>query len=161
MLNIYLTDLAAYNSGYLIGKWITLPLDEYSLKQELNEVLTLGSNALMQETEEYFITDYEWSDINLFPVDEYENLDELNSKLLKVKEFDKYTLKAIKYLLWDAITDDLEDAINKAEDVRIYENMTMEDLAYEIFQDSTDLDELPSLIANNIDFKGNSQRPWI
>ena len=26
MLEIFITDLCAYNNGFLIGKWITLPL---------------------------------------------------------------------------------------------------------------------------------------
>lgn len=38
MLNIFLTDLAAYNSGELIGKWITLPLTDLELQTVINEV---------------------------------------------------------------------------------------------------------------------------
>ena len=42
MLEIYLTDLQAYNEGYLVGKWITLPLSEFELSQVVSEVLIEG-----------------------------------------------------------------------------------------------------------------------
>ncbi len=56
MLKIYLTNLGKYVEGYLIGEWVTLPVDD----DELEEVKKrIGIN-----NEEYFITDYE-SDIEI------------------------------------------------------------------------------------------------
>lgn len=40
MLEIFITDLCAYNNGFLIGKWITLPLSGNEL------VLLKNSNIL-------------------------------------------------------------------------------------------------------------------
>ena len=33
MCSIYLTDLAAYNNGYLVGEWLELPLSSNELEQ--------------------------------------------------------------------------------------------------------------------------------
>ena len=49
-VKIYLTNLAQYNAGRLVGKWLELPVSEEELARELQAVL--GRN------EEYFITDY-------------------------------------------------------------------------------------------------------
>jgi hypothetical protein len=35
MLKIYITDLAAYNSGYLRGEFITLPMEEKELEASI------------------------------------------------------------------------------------------------------------------------------
>lgn len=67
-IKIFLTNLAAYNEGELIGKRIELPLDEDELKTKIEEILRPGE-------EELFITDYECP---YFAIDEYENIDKLN-----------------------------------------------------------------------------------
>lgn len=41
MLEVYLTDLAAYNKGFLIGEWITLPCED--LEDKLKKILDQGS----------------------------------------------------------------------------------------------------------------------
>lgn len=48
---------------------------------------------------------------------------------------------------------DIEDAISKADDVRVYENQNMEDIAYDLLQDCYSIDTLPSIIANNISYE--------
>ena len=155
MLNIYLTALAAYNNGCLIGKWITLPLDEQELNEELQQILIDGSKACgYGEThEEYFITDYEWENVDLFEIDEYENLNELNSKLNLLESLDLMELKALAFILNEGITLDIEDAILRVADVIIHENMSMEDVAYELMQECYNADTLPSIIANHIDYE--------
>jgi antirestriction protein len=47
----------------------------------------------------------------------------------------------------------LNEAIEEAENVIIHENATMEDVAYEFVNECYDLDSLPSIISNNIDYK--------
>ena len=61
MLSVYLTDLAAYNSGCLSGTWVQLPITKFELSQAISEVLTEGEQVTAEENhEEWFITDYEW-----------------------------------------------------------------------------------------------------
>lgn len=155
MLNIYLTDLSAYNSGALVGKWITLPCDELELHTAINEVLIKGEEAVKGfNHEEYFITDYEWEELGFFEVDEYENIFSLNANLVLLMELPKLQQKAVRFLLSEFITYDIEDAILKSEDVIVHENTTLEDYAYEFIDEIYNIDSLPSIIANNIDYEG-------
>ncbi len=73
MLKIYITDLAGYNSGSLRGKFITLPMEEKELEASIKEILQYG--------DEYFIADYEFDDVELFKVEEFDNPYELNRKI--------------------------------------------------------------------------------
>ena len=156
MLEIYLTDLQAYNEGHLVGKWVRLPLTPFELSQALSEVLTEGEiYSGSSNHEEYFITDYDWLEgEELFGVDEYENIHELNKKLQTIEEQAPDKHKVIGFLLRENLAKDLEDAIAKVDDVRVYENQTMEDVAYDLMQECYQADLLPSIIANNIDYEG-------
>ena len=155
MLEIYLTDLQAYNEGFLVGKWIKLPLTDFELSQAISEVLTEGESISGSDNhEEYFNTDFEWEDTEFFEVNEYENLYDLNKKLQQLEEVEPYKHKAIAFLLSEGLATDVEDAISKADDVTIHENMDMEDIAYELMQSCYNADALPSIIANHIDYEG-------
>lgn len=86
MIRIYLTDLAAYNCGALVGKWITLPLTNEQLQIKISEVLSLGEMAInTKDHEEWFITDYEWEDIDLFTQEEDTKQANLTSSMQKTK----------------------------------------------------------------------------
>lgn len=154
MIKVYITDLAAYNNGYLLGKWITLPLDKEKIEKEINEVLQLGSNTIGEETEEWFITDYEWEKgIELKEVSEYEDIYALNKQLVTIEDTSDDKLKAMYFLLTEGIASTLTEANKKADEVRIYEKQTMEDIAINMIDELYDLDDIPSIIANNIDYK--------
>lgn len=156
MLEIYLTDLQAYNEGHLVGKWIRLPLSSFELSQALSEVLTEGEHECKSSNhEEYFITDFDWLDNEeFFPIDEYENIYELNEKLKTIQELAPDKHKVIAFLLHENLAADLEDAISKVDEVIVHENQTMEDIAYEVMQELYGADLLPSIIANHIDYEG-------
>lgn len=153
MLEIYITDLAAYNSGYLIGEWVELPLSEEELASKIQEILGKGAKLTGEaEHEEWFITDYSWLGIDLMEIDEYENIHELNKNLQLIQECNKYQLKAIRFLLSEGITLDLEDAFYRSDDVYIHENMSMEEIAIELLEECYGVDKLAPIIANNIDY---------
>jgi len=155
MLQVYLTDLAAYNAGSLVGKWVELPITGFELSQAISEVLTEGEHAVGGDNhEEYFITDYEWDDLDIKDVDEYENIYDLNDELRLLVNLDKDKLKAVKFLLDEGITVGIDDAISRAEDVTIYHNYSMEDVAYDLLHECYNLKDIPPLIANNIDYDG-------
>jgi len=159
MLNVYITDLAAYNKGYLYGEWVNLPLDQEDLNKIINKILR-GGEAIcaieygMERHEEYFITDWYWDDLSFFSVDEYDNPHMLNTKVQILEDCNRESLKAIAFLMDQGIALDLEDAICKADDVIIYNNYSMEDVAYDLIQECYGLKDLPALIANNIDYDG-------
>ena len=154
LLSIYLTDLQAYNEGNLVGKWVKLPMTNYELSFVISEVLTEGESISgSQDHEEYFITDYEWENNEFFnTIDEYENIYELNMTLQAIEEVEVDKYKAIAFLLTEGLVSGVDEAIEKADDVRIYENQNMSDVAYELMQDCYQADLLPPIIANNIDY---------
>jgi len=154
MLKVYLTDLSAYNNGYLIGKWINLPLSEETLHMAINEVLCEGETAVGdKDHEEWFITDYEWDDLEFCEVGEYENIFELNANMELLSGLDNDKLKSVAFLLNEGITVDISDAIQRSEDVTIHNNQDMEDVAYELLDECYGVHSLPSIVANNIDYE--------
>ena len=156
MLKIYLTDLSAYNKGYLFGEWVSLPSD--NLDETLSKILRAGEamcfieENYFEKHEEYFITDFEWEDIELFEIGEYENIFALNETLFRLVQLNQRELKAIRFLLSEQIALNLEDAYYKADDVTIYENQTISDIAYELLNKCYDLDKLPNIITSHIDY---------
>jgi len=158
MLKIYLTDLAAYNSGALVGKWISLPISEESIHMAINEVLCEGESITKEENhEEYFITDYEWDDLEFCQVNEFENIFELNANMELLSRLDSDKLKAVSFLLTEGITLDVEDAIQRSEDVIIHQDQNMEDVAYSLLEDCYGVYKLEPIIANNIDYEKVAQ----
>ncbi|BDY12391.1 antirestriction protein ArdA [Hydrogenimonas cancrithermarum] len=155
MLKVYLTDLQAYNEGHWGGKWIELPLTSFELSHTISEVLNEGETVCKTEDhEEYFITDYEWEEEQVLDVEEYANLFELNDQVQKLSELQPYQLKAVRFLLDQGISLDIDDAIASSDEVIIHEGQEMEDVAYNLIQESYNLDNIPALIANHIDYEG-------
>lgn len=153
MLKIYLTDLSAYNAGSLVGRWIEVPLDEEELSTEVQEILSKGASVVGgYNHEEWFITDYEWEDISLFDIEEYQDIYKLNEQLQLLNDLESYQLKSVSYLLGNGISNDIEDAINKLDDVVIHENQTMKDVAYNFIQEYYDIDSLPFILSSHIDY---------
>lgn len=153
MLRVYITDLAAYNAGFLIGKWVSLPMYREDLENELLEILKEGAEICKDsEHEEYFITDFEFeSDYKLFEVHEYSNLEEINYKCEQLEDFSEDDLKRVSYLM-EHVGFDFEDALSSYEDVIVYENMTLEEIAEDYIESCYNLNELPEIISRNIDY---------
>ena len=72
-MKIFLTNLGKYTEGYLVGKWVKLPVCEEVLDKVLKEI------GINEYYEEYFITDYENEIIGLGDViSEYSSVQALN-----------------------------------------------------------------------------------
>ena len=152
-MRIYLTDLESYNKGHIIGTWYQLPMKESLLAESVEDVLREGKRMCEDEHfhEEYFITDYE---CDYMKIDEYENLDKLNKIAEEMENIDEDGVKSINFLLENSFVKDIFEAIESYEDsVRIYENQTMEDIAYHYIDECYNLDNLPTIISNNIDYE--------
>ena len=80
-MKIFITNLGKYTEGYLIGKWVKLPVSE----DKLNEVLeAIGINEYY---EEYFITDYENEIIGIGDViSEYSSVVALNELAQRLED---------------------------------------------------------------------------
>lgn len=150
-MEIFITDLAAYNNGYLIGEWVSLPMDEDDLKAKINEILTIGAEACGNtENEEIFLTDYE---CRFMEIGEFDNPFKLNEIAKQADGLNDHELKMVGFLLRNGLVKDFTEALEKYEDVIIHEDSTMEDIAYEYVNECYNLDSLPSIISNNIDYQ--------
>ncbi len=78
-IQVFVSDLGAYNSGILTGKWTTLPVNDV---QDILGTL---------DGEEYFISDYNAP----FKIGEYTNLEDLNELARELTAFN-----TIKGLYW-------------------------------------------------------------
>lgn len=160
MLRIYITDIQSYNEGSLIGKWIELPMNSDDLNDEIREVLTNGAAECgNDEHEEIFITDYEFTtETKLFDVEEYSNIEDLNEKCEELEDFDEDDLKRIAYLI-DYVGYEFDDALQRYDEVSIYEDSTMEDIVEQYIDETVDFSNIPDIIARNIDYSSIA-RDW-
>ena len=140
MLDVFITNLAEYNRGNLVGEWVELPMDEDELSEELSKVL--GND------EEYFITDYEAP----FEVKEYTNVFELNELAEELKEIneEKDVINAIfEYCSKD---EGMEVLINGG--YRVYHDCRdMEDVAMQIVEELGYLNEIPENLQMYFDYE--------
>lgn len=150
-MEIFITDLAAYNNGYLIGEWVSLPMDEDKLKAKIDEILSIGAEACGDnEHDEIFLTDYE---CDYLEIAEFDNPFKLNEMAEQADGLNEHELKMVGFLLRNGLVKDFEEALEKYENVIIHEDSTMEDIAYDFVNECYNLKDLPAIIANNIDYE--------
>ncbi len=159
MLNIYITDLAAYNNGFLIGEWVTLPLDAANLTYKIREILAEGQLQCKasQHHEECFITDYEFTDgASLFSVDEYADVFALNDLTDELSGLDEHELLQCQFLLHEGY--DIRYSIDNHDDVTIYDyrsSNSFKDVYELLAEDLVDegcFGEIPANLINYIDY---------
>lgn len=123
MFRLYIANLAKYNEGRLVDKWVDLPMGEDELREEIQEIL--GSD------EEYAIHDYETSyGVN---VSEYDSPYELNEVAEKLEDFDEDTVKALSDIFID-----IQEVIRVMEDgdfISLHGVSNEEDLGYEAVEE--------------------------
>ncbi len=81
ILKIYVGTYNKYNNGDVSGKWISLPTDEETLRNELQAV------AGNEKDPEFMIQDFESAIEGMEPA-ESENIFELNNIMIQLKELD-------------------------------------------------------------------------
>lgn len=137
-IRIFITNLAKYNEGYLVGKWVDLPLSEDELWDEIREVLG--------DDEEFFITDFEAP----FRIEEYDGVTDLNALAKELEGMDDEDVAKALFLVNEQGYS-FRDAIGKVDDVDFYPNTTLKDLA-EKFVDEGLFGEIPDKIQAYIDY---------
>ncbi len=119
-MRIYLTDLAAYNSGHLIGEWIDLPSTD--LEGDIKRVLAKGDAIELEEYgeltyphEEYFITDYECSYKDIGEYDDIHALNEFAETIEDLDEGMEDRIEAIKAVHGDNYYESMEELVEAVE----------------------------------------------
>lgn len=97
-VKIYVADLYYYNNGNLKGKWITLPIDEDDLKEEMK----------FFKNNDYAIHDYE----SPFTISEYDNIFKLNEL---VTEYQQKKLTEIDLIMLYTVYTDKDDIFRAIE----------------------------------------------
>ena len=153
MINIAVTNLAAYNEGRLIYKWLALPADENTIREAYKSI---GCDLDDENAPESFISDYETTDeaaeLNL-SVGEYENVWELNDLAERIAVLNSYEMaELIAYTeAYGDRREDIEDALDSLDNMTFYEGYTMEDLAEELVEEGA-YGDIPESIACYIDY---------
>lgn len=139
-MRIYVADLAAYNNGILSGGWIDLPSDD--IDAEVQRILDAGTSARVDAgvydgvpSEEFAIHDYElpWN------IDEWENIHDLNNAARKYDELDDTDRKKVNFLVSQG--DNIDKALQLYDLVDIYEDMSYQDLAEQIVDETWNVPE--------------------
>lgn len=157
-IKLYVANLAAYNSGRLVGKW--LDLEDYSSVDDFMydvKVQVLGQ-ALNEDGEpeyEYGVSDEEWAIHDYeaaFKISEYEDVETI-AAMIEFCALDEHDQKKAAYLFDNGHYSKLQDCIDNVDRVQFYEGMSLADLAYDFFEDGIfgNPKEMGTL-ANYIDF---------
>jgi len=119
MIDIFITDLSAYNQGSLVGRWVSLPLAKDKLSQSITEVLREGEKVSGSDGhEEVFITDYEAEIL----IGEYDNIERLNELAEAMQNYSDDDLLKLKLLIYEGFNQrDISDNGIENYDVDIYD----------------------------------------
>lgn len=154
MIKVFITDLAAYNEGNLVGKWVELPKDEDELEEIIREILNEGHcGEVLCYHEEWFITDYEAP----FIVGEYEDIYRLNEWAERLEDCSEEddVIRAV----FDC-AGSVEEGFDILEDgrYRVYEDCkNMADVAWEVVSESGMLGGIPDEVARYFDYEAYGQ----
>ncbi len=147
---ICIQDIAAYNNGFLVFEWIDLPVAEDKLQAIIDRVLAKGTKLCKDEDyphEEIELADYE-SDI--VDIGQWSSPFAINEQVEELEALEPCELKKYKYLT-SQVGYDHDGAIRNLDDCDIYENMTLNDLAYDFVEEGL-FGEIPSSIKNYLDY---------
>lgn len=151
-MKIYIANLGAYNRGYLVGKWVELPLYEEELQEEIQEVLN-GPDAIKtrdfedQEDEEWAIHDYECSYMKISECSSPYKLNEIAEQIEDLDQWEEKTLKAIL----ETGNYEFEDVIDRIDEFQLYEGIDNERELGDYYIEEVDCSQVPDYLMNYID----------
>ncbi len=136
---IYVACLAAYNSGYLHGKWISANQDESQIHKEISQML---EQSPISNAEEWAIHDYEgFEGVELF---EYSSIESVVAFAEFINEHGQLGGELLNHF-----SNNIDDA-NKALENHAGEYKSLADFAQELTEQST---KIPQNLAYYIDYE--------
>ena len=150
-MKIYLTNLGRYNEGYLVGKWVKLPVCEEVLDKVLKEI------GINEYYEEYFITDYENDIVGIGDViSEYSSVQALNELAQRLEELSDYEADklgaVLEYEACRSVSDVLE-LLDKLDEFDLLTDVTDdEELGYYYAEECCSID-IPENIQPYFDYE--------
>lgn len=150
MLKIFVNTWGNYNeNGADGGEWITLPMDS----DELSETLERIAAQMGDIDPEWAIHDYEWEEVELFEVDEYDSIARINDILNDCADLEDWELQEIAAAV-EAWGYTLKEAIERQRDgcFIFYAGQTLEDVAEELAAEMTPKDA-PDFLTRYFDYE--------
>lgn len=129
-IRIYVACLAAYNSGYLHGKWIDATQDLDDIQDEVNAMLE--ASPVEEEAEEYAIHDHEGFDG--YPIGEYEGLESAHKIACFIEEHE-----GIGSELLNQFNGDIDEATKAIEENYCGCYASVADYAQELTEETGDI----------------------
>lgn len=148
IIKVAITNLAAYNEGDLIYKWLELPATQEEIENTYNTV------KRSELDEEFFISDYETC-ITGLKIGEYESIEKLNQlaeQFDELDENDKLIFEAYaNYTDFEEVLEKLNN--NELEGCVYYNCDDMEDVAYQVVEETGLLESIPENLHYYFDFE--------
>jgi len=152
MLNIYINTWGNYNeNGADGGEWITLPMDEDTLKETMDRI----ASAMGDNDPEWFVNDYEWmTEIELREISEYENIVTLNEWMQGLDDLDVWDQKEIAAAM-EAWGYSFDEAMDKHERgcFTFYAHMDLEEVAEALVNDCYFTKDTSEFLMRYFDYK--------
>ena len=150
-VKIYITNLGKYVEGYLIGKWVQLPIDEDDLEKVLEAI------GIDDYYEEFFISDYETEIVGVGnSIGEYSSLVELNKlaeRLESLCQYDADKLEAmLEYTSCRGVTELLE-LIDELDDFDLLPDVDDDEALGYYYADECCCIDIPEHIRSYFDFE--------
>ncbi len=139
-IRIYMACLAAYNNGYLHGRWIDALIGADAIQDEINEML---KTSLIPDAEEWALHDYEG--FEGLSLSEYEGLESISEKAEFIEEHGR-----MGAMLAEHFGGDLEDARKALDDQYAGSYKSLADFAEDITEQTT---VIPDALQYYIDYE--------
>ena len=140
MLNIFVNTWGNYNTnGADGGEWITLPMEEETLKERLAQI----AEAMGDIDPEWAIHDYEWTtEIDLDEISEYANIFTVNAMCNEINDLNEWEAEEVAAAM-EAYGYTIVEALDRQRRgcFIFYKGMDLEEVAEEIVNECYDLPE--------------------
>ncbi len=149
MIKIYLANLGKYNEMELVGKWVTLPLED-----TLENILKSIGVEDGTEYEEFAIHDYE-SDMAGLNIHEYEDINALNELSVEIEALSDYERKKVAgYMEIEGNgLNGLREALEALEDITMFDVDNERELGEVLMLDYIDSLEVDDVVARYFDYE--------
>ena len=165
MLDIFVNTWGNYNeNGADGGEWISLPMEETTLKEKLASI----AEAMGDCDPEWTIHDYEWTtEIELDEISEYANIFTVNEMCNELDGLEEWEAEEIAAAI-EAYGYSVAEALERHERgcFIFYQGMDLEEVAEEIIDDCYDLPEFAlryfdfAAFARDLSFDGYTETKY-
>lgn len=153
MLNVFMNTWGNYNeNGADGGEWITLPMEEAELEEELEKIAA----AMGDNDPEWFINDYEWTiDFELGDVDEMDNVYEWNAICQDAYKLEEWEAEEIAAAM-EAFEYSFAEAMERQQRgcFIFYAGQDLEEVAYSLIEECYITKDTPEIFTRYFDYEG-------